>query len=145
MEEDQQEKKGEENKKKRKSRLQPVIPNRMTWQILERLLKHYHEYQAYVEATGLSELTLDNGFVVNFFDLLQGIDELPPNQKLAIELICLEGRREVDAAFIMGAKYSGKIGHYKRTGLDALCRKKWNVVGERPFPKRMDKNDNPGT
>ena len=70
----------------RKSRKQEVIRGKMTWQILERLLNNYWEWYEVYRASGNPELQLDNGVTVNIYDILKGIDRLPPRQKQAVVL-----------------------------------------------------------
>lgn len=104
----------------------------ISWKLLENLLKHYWEFKALREDEGIDEICLDNGVIVNFNDMLQGIDELPIKQRTAIELICLQGYKEVEAARIMGyTGYSSPVGSLKRTGLQYLCQRYWNKPTER--------------
>lgn len=117
--------------KKRKSRIQEVIPGKMTWQILERLLNNYWEWNELYKTTGNPDLRLDNGITVNIYDILTGIDKLPPRQKQAVVLSCLENRKEVEVAKIMGfKKWSSQVGMYKRKALKTLCDTVWKDIGE---------------
>jgi len=110
--------------KKRKSRVQTVIRGQMTWQILERLLNNYWEWQEVYRTTGNPELQLNNGITVNIYDILDGIEKLPPRQKQAVVLSCLENRKEVEVAKIMGfTKWSSQVGMYKRKALTGLANK----------------------
>jgi DNA-directed RNA polymerase specialized sigma24 family protein len=112
--------------KKRKSRIQEVIPGKITWQILERLLNNYNEWHEIYRSTGNPELKLYNGVTVNIYDILDGIDKLPPRQKQAVVLSCLENRKEVEVAKIMGfTKWSSQVGMYKRKALKNLCDTVW--------------------
>ena len=118
----------EELPKKRRSRKQEVIQGQMTWQILERLLNHYWEWHEIYISTGEADLHLPNGITVNYHDILKGIDKLPPRQRQAVVLSCLENRKEVEVAQIMGfKKWSSQVGMYKRKALKTLCDKIWNV------------------
>lgn len=116
----------EEEKPKRKSRKQEVIRGKITWQILERLLNNYWEwYEVYI-STGNPDLQLLNGVTVNIYDIMKGIDKLPPRQKQAVVLSCLENRKEVEVAKIMGfKKWSSQVGMYKRKALKTLCETVW--------------------
>jgi len=99
----------------------------MDWQTLENLLKYMFEFRELYEQHGLEELTLDGGLVVNIHDIMQGIEELPKRQREAVILVCIEGRREVDAARIMGFKnWSSQVKTYKRLGLKKLLDRYWN-------------------
>lgn len=110
--------------KKRKSRVQTVVQGQMTWQILERLLNNYWEWHEVYRTTGNPELQLINGITVNIYDILNGIEKLPPRQKQAVVLSCLENRKEVDVAKIMGfTKWSSQVGMYKRKALTGLANK----------------------
>lgn len=112
--------------KPRKSRKQEVIQGQMTWQILERLLNNYMEWQEVYLDTGNPDLNLLNGVTVNIYDLMKGIDSLPPRQKQAVVLSCLENRKEVEVARIMGfQKWSSQVGMYKRKALKNLCETVW--------------------
>ena len=106
---------------KRKTRVQEVIPGKMTWQILERLLNNYWEWKEIYRTTGNPELVLNNGVTVNIHDILDGIEKLPPRQKQAVVLSCLENRKEVEVARIMGfTKWSSQVGMYKRKALSQV-------------------------
>jgi len=110
----------------RRSRKQEIVRGQMTWQILERLLNNYAEWQEVYRQTGNPELQLLNGITVNIYDILNGIDRLPPRQKQAVVLSCLENRKEVEVAKIMGfTKWSSQVGMYKRKALKTLCETVW--------------------
>lgn len=116
----------EENKPQRKSRKQEVIKGKMTWQILERLLNNYYEWKEAYRVSGNPDLQLLNGVTVNIHDVLKGIKELPPRQKQAVILSCLENKKEVEVAKIMGfTKWSSPVGMYKRRALKNLCDTLW--------------------
>ena len=116
---------------KRKSRKQEVVPGKITWQILERLLNNYWEWYEIYLTTGNSDLKLNNGVTVNIYDILKGIDRLPPRQKQAVVLSCLENRKEVEAAKIMGfTKWSSQVGMYKRKALKTLCETVWKTEND---------------
>jgi len=111
---------------KRKSRKQEVIQGKITWQVLERLLNHYWEWYEVYLTSGNPDLKLNNGVTVNIYDILKGIDRLPPRQKQAVVLSCLENRKEVEVARIMGfTKWSSQVGMYKRKALKTLCETVW--------------------
>ena len=116
----------EQTPKPRKSRKQEIIQGQMTWQILERLLNNYMEWQEVYLDTGNPDLQLLNGVTVNIYDLMKGIDSLPPRQKQAVVLSCLENRKEVEVARMMGfQKWSSQVGMYKRKALKNLCETVW--------------------
>jgi DNA-directed RNA polymerase specialized sigma24 family protein len=115
---------------KRKSRKEEILPGKMNWKILENILRNYYEFKALYEETGIYEITLDNGYVVNFHDILKGLDSLPPRQKQAVWLMCIEGRKEVEVAKIMGfERWSAPVGMYKRKALRTLVETRWKDEG----------------
>lgn len=110
----------------RKSRKQEIVQGQITWQILERLLNNYWEWREVYRTTGNPDLELLNGVTVNIYDILDGIDRLPPRQKQAVVLSCLENRKEQEVAKIMGfTKWSSQVGMYKRKALKTLCDTIW--------------------
>ena len=111
---------------KRKSRKQDLIPGKMTWQLLERILSNYHLWKEIYNTTLESDLNI-NGMTINIHDVLDGIDRLPPRQKEALVLSCFQGYKEVDVARIMGfTRWSSQVGMYKRKALKTLCDTIWN-------------------
>lgn len=110
----------------RKTRKQEIIPGVMTWQLLERILKNYHLWYDVYQKTNESSIYI-NGMLIDYFELLSGIDKLPPRQQEALRLTCLENQKEADAARIMGFdKWSSQVGMYKRRALKTLCDTYWN-------------------
>ena len=100
----------------------------MTWQMLEAIYRNYQEFRELYQRTGIDEITLDGGIVVNIHDVLRGIDELPKRQRQAVILMCLRNLREVDTAKIMGfQKWSSPVSSYKRLGLTKIADKYWNI------------------
>lgn len=114
-----------------KKRSQEFINGEMTWKLLENILKHYYEFRELFEREGIDELALDNGYTINLFDILSGIEGLPRRQRQAVQLVCIEGLREVDAAREMGfERWSSQVGTYKRLGLQKLINNFWPPEGE---------------
>ena len=102
------------------------LKGKMTWQILERLLNNYWEWREAYRISGNPELQLLNGVTVNIHDVLKGIKDLPPRQRQAVILSCLENRKEVEVARIMGfTKWSSQVGMYKRKALKQICETVW--------------------
>lgn len=101
-----------------------MASNKLTWDVLERVLRHLPEWQELYEQEGIEELTY-GGVTVNIHDILDGLGELPPRQKEAIELLCLRNMRECDAAAVMlpGSTWASPVGGYKRTGLRKLAQR----------------------
>lgn len=101
----------------------------MTPYKLEAILRHYQEFAALYESSGIEEISLDDGTVVNIHDILKGIDELPKRQKTALILTCLYNMKEVDAAPLMGfTKWTSPVSSYKKLALEKLCQKWWGWV-----------------
>ena len=110
----------------RRTRRQEILPGKMTWQLLEKILNNYWEWKAVYAKTGNPDLELPNGITINIYDILNGIEELPPRQKQVIVLSCLENKKEVDVAREMGfEKWSSPVGMYKRKALKTLCDTIW--------------------
>lgn len=91
--------------------------------ILEGLLKNWQSWRAILEDSGVETLVV-GGEEWNFYDMLDGIRELPPRQKQALWLILIEDKRPVDVARIMFAGSKRIVGEmavqYKNDALDKL-------------------------
>ena len=110
----------------RRTRKQEIVQGKMTWQLLEKILNNYQEWRAVYAKTGNPDLKLLNGITINIYDILNGIEDLPPRQKQALVLTCLENMKEADAAKAMGfEKWSSPVGMYKRKALRTLCDTIW--------------------
>lgn len=68
--------------------------------ILEGLLRNWQSWRAILEDSGIETLTI-GGEEWNFYDMLNGIKELPPRQKQALWSILIEDKRPVDVARMM--------------------------------------------
>jgi len=68
--------------------------------LLEALLKNWQSWRAILEDSGVETLVI-GGEEWNFYDMLDGIKELPPRQKQALWLILIEDKRPVDVARVM--------------------------------------------
>lgn len=77
--------------------------------LLEALLKNWQQWRANLEDNGVETLTI-GGEDWNFYDMLDGIKELPPRQKQALWLILIEDKRPVDVARIMFAGSKRIVG-----------------------------------
>lgn len=98
----------------------------LNWQVLEKLLRNIHEWREYYIEHGIEEIELDGGYVVNFHDLLRGIDTLPPRQREALILTCIDNLKEEEAAELMGfTKWSSPVGTYKKMALKRLLERYW--------------------
>lgn len=90
--------------------------------LLEALLKNWQSWRAMLEDSGVETLMI-GGEEWNFYDMLDGIRELPPRQKQALWLILIEDKRPVDVAramFVGSKRIVGEMAiQYKD---DALVR-----------------------
>ncbi len=69
---------------------------------LEGLLRNWQGWRAILEDSGVETLVV-GGEEWNFYDMLDGIKELPPRQKKALWMILIEDKRPVDVARVMFA------------------------------------------
>lgn len=76
--------------------------------LLEALLKNWQNWRAILEDSGVETLVI-GGEEWNFYDMLDGIKELPPRQKQALWKILIEDKRPVDVAREMFAGESKRI------------------------------------
>ena len=75
--------------------------------VLERLLRNWQSWRAALEDSGVETLVI-SGEEWNFYDLLDGIKELPPRQKQALWMILVEDMRPVDVARAMFTRSRGR-------------------------------------
>lgn len=88
--------------------------------LLERILRNYRQWEAFVESEGLLSITV-YGEEFHFCDILHGLELLPPRQKEAVQLLLIEDHREVDAAKMMGfTRWSTNVQQYKNLGVRKL-------------------------
>jgi hypothetical protein len=78
-----------------------IDPLKRRRKIIERLLKNWQNWGSLVESEGLFSLTVD-GEDYHYLDMLTGLNSLPPRQRQAVFLMCVEDRSEHDTARIMG-------------------------------------------
>jgi DNA-directed RNA polymerase specialized sigma24 family protein len=91
---------------------------------MEKILRNFKEWQRVYQIKGDPDLELPNKITINIldFDLKTSFQLLSDAQREAIVLICLENRREIEAAQLMGfKKYSSQVGFLKRQGLKILA------------------------
>lgn len=91
--------------------------------ILEGLLRNWQSWRAILEDNGVETLMI-GGEEWNFYDMFDGIKDLPPRQKQALWMILIEDRRPVDVARIMFAGSRRIVGEmavqYKNDALAKL-------------------------
>ena len=108
----------------RKTRRQGFPIGYISWFLMEKILRNFEEWHRVYEVKGNPDLQLPNKITINIldFDLNASFKLLSDAQNQAITLICLENRREIEAAQIMGFnKYSSQVGFLKRQGLKILA------------------------
>lgn len=101
----------------------PSDPAKKRVQHFKRLFQHIDHFRSQLEA-GNFELPLivtipDTGEDVYLEDLMVGIESLPPRQREAFELICLQGWTETDATrrMLPDSKWSTPVQQYADTAL----------------------------
>lgn len=95
-------------------------PERRRLQLFRSIYINYFKWEALVESEGLHFLNID-GEEVYFYDLLTGLDSLPPRQRQAFELHLLFGMTEKEAAAEMGfTKWVTLVGQYSTAALKRM-------------------------
>lgn len=77
--------------------------------LLEALLMNWQSWRAILEDSGIETLVI-GGEEWNFYDMLDGIKELPPRQKQALWSILILDKRPVDVARTMFAGSKKIVG-----------------------------------
>lgn len=95
-------------------------PERRRLQLFRAIFINYYKWQALVESEGVQFLAID-GEEIYFYDLLVGLDDLPPRQRQAFELHLLFGMTEKEAAAQMGfTKWVTLVGQYSTAALKRM-------------------------
>ncbi|QDH91805.1 putative RNA polymerase sigma-70 factor [Mycobacterium phage Phrappuccino] len=123
----------------------PDDPVKRRLAVFRSLYQHMNHWREQIECGLMEDIIIDpaSGEEIYFGDLLVGIDDLPPRQREAFALICLEGYTETAAAKVMlpNSKYSTTVQQHlnaalermvirydeQQTGVRQLIRK-WRVV-----------------
>lgn len=100
----------------------PDDPVKRRLQFLKRIYQHLEHFRALMESGEMDLpgiVTTPEGEEVYLADLLVGLDDLPPRQRQAFELICLRGYTETAATKIMlpHSKWSTPVQQYADTAL----------------------------
>ena len=104
----------------------PSDPAKRRIQHFKRLYQHIQHFHSLLESGDLPFPLIvtipDTGEDVYIDDLLVGIDKLPPRQREAFELVCLQGWTETDAARKMmpDSKWSTPTQQYANSALDRM-------------------------
>lgn len=91
--------------------------------VYARVLKKYAYWKSLVEAEGeqFATIKLPGGQEIHYMDVLEGFKVLPPRQRQAVWLMCVEDRSEAEVAQIMDFKNQiTPVQQYKNFGLARL-------------------------
>jgi DNA-directed RNA polymerase specialized sigma24 family protein len=85
-----------------------------------RILKNFATWQSLVESAGLHTITV-KGEDYHYLDILEAFSVLPPRQREAVWLMCVEDLSEVDVAKKMGfTTWPTPVQQYKNYGLGRM-------------------------
>ena len=94
-------------------------PEKRRLQIFRRIYSHWWEWKALVEEQHLMFLEVE-GETIYFYDLLVGIDDLPPRQREAFVIHILHCTPEREASKIMGTNWVSLVGQYSTAALKKM-------------------------
>lgn len=94
-------------------------PEKRRLQIFRRIYAHYYEWQSLVEEQQLHFIDVE-GETIYFYDLLRGLEKLPPRQKEAFVIHILYGIPEREASKIMNTSWVSLVGQYSTAGLKKM-------------------------
>ena len=94
-------------------------PEKRRLQIFRRIYSHFYEWEALVEEQHLMFLEVE-GETIYFYDLLVGLDKLPPRQKEAFVIHILHCTPEREASKIMGTSWVSLVGQYSTAALKKM-------------------------
>jgi len=95
-------------------------PEKRRLQIFRSIYINFYKWEALVESQNVQFLNID-GEEVYFYDLLTGLESLPPRQRQAFELHLLFGMTEKEAASKMGfVKWVTLVGQYSTAALKRM-------------------------
>jgi hypothetical protein len=99
----------------------PDDPAKRRQQVFKRIYQHLEHIWALAEDRGMDRVITDpeTGEDIYVSDLLVGLDSLPPRQRQAFELICLQGYTETAARdeMLPNSKSSTPVQQYADSGL----------------------------
>ena len=99
----------------------PTDPDKRRAQVFKRVYTHLEHWKSLMEDRGMEAVITDEatGEDIYIWDLLVGLDSLPPRQRQAFELICLRGYTETAARDILlpNSKSSTPVQQYADIGL----------------------------
>jgi hypothetical protein len=88
-------------------------------QLFKRTYQNFHLWKALIEAGDAQDILTVDGEDIYIYDLLIGLDTLPPRQRQAFELICIQGYTESAATAVMlpNSKWSTPVQQYSDQAL----------------------------
>ena len=99
----------------------PDEPHKRRLQVFKRAYQHMSHWQALMEDRGMPDIITDEvtGEDIYLGDLMVGIDSLPPRQRQAFLLICVNGYTETAARdeLLPNSKSSTPVQQYADSGL----------------------------
>lgn len=108
-----------------------------------RVLKNYAAWKSLVESEGLFSIKLRDGEELHYMDILEGFKVLPPRQRQAVWLMCVEDKSEVEVAEIMGFQsWPTPVQQYKNIGLARLIKYQEATVAEKLEMQRKAQRHN---
>jgi len=110
-------------------------PEKRRLQIFQNVYLHYYHWAALVEDHQIMEITVE-GEQIYFYDLLVGLEELPPRQRQAFELHVLMGYTEAEAHKQMhfSSHYTTLVGQYASAALKSMLRAYDRATGSNRGP-----------
>ena len=94
-------------------------PEKRRLQIFRRIYSHWYDWKSLIEQEQLHFLEID-GETIYFYDLLVGLDSLPPRQKEAFVVHILRGIPEREASKVMGTSWVSLVGQYSTAALKKM-------------------------
>lgn len=98
------------------------VASELTREVLRNLLRNYQAWHSTYESDGIDVLSYA-GFEFSLWDLdylVSNLHLLPARQAQAIRLCFIEGKREQDAAVLMGIKGTNPVSQYANEGLKKI-------------------------
>src|SRR5664279_2700693 len=89
--------------------------------ILQNLLKNWQAWHSLIEQGGSPFLTLE-GEVYHYYDILEGLNSLPPRQRQAVFLMTVCDMSELETAKTMKFKnvHVTPVSQYRSIGIDRI-------------------------
>jgi len=99
------------------------VTSELTRETLRGLFRNFQEWHSLYEANVVDDLIRYGDFEFSLWDLdylVSNLGLLPPRQAEAIRLCFIEGKREQDAALLMGIKGTNPVSQYANEGLKKI-------------------------